>query len=113
MSKLRGKQADKMANGLTILVFGFLLLLIHLRITDHWFWVTYINNPATYFLFAGLISLWLKQQKAMGYILTGIGVMGYSDIYFNYSSQLSPFAQHAFPAAVMVVGGAMMFFAKR
>lgn len=113
MSKLRGKQADKMANGLILLVFGFILLLIHLRITDHWLWLTYINNPATYFLLAGVISLWLKREKTMGYILTSIGVIGYSDIYFNYTSQLSPYAQHAFPATVMLVGGGLMYFAKR
>ena len=59
MSKLRGKQADKMANGVTLLLFGFLFLLIQLRISDHWIWLTYIKNPATYFLIAGVVFLWL------------------------------------------------------
>ncbi|MGV8962421.1 MAG: hypothetical protein ACOH2V_03460 [Candidatus Saccharimonadaceae bacterium] len=113
MSKLKGNQADKMANGLTLLIFGFLLLLIQLRVTNHWFWMTYIRTPATYFLIAGVVSLWLKRDKSLGYILTGIGVMGYADIYFNYTSQLTQFAQHAFPMTVMLVGGALVYFAKR
>ena len=110
MAKLRGKRADKMANGLILLVFGFLLLLIQLHITNHWFWMTYIKNPATFFFVAGAISLWLKREKALGYILTGIGLIGYADIIFKWSNNLT---LHAFPLVVMAAGITMMFFAKR
>lgn len=109
MAKLRGKQADKMANGLILLVFGFLLLLIQLRITNNWFWLTYINTPATFFLVAGGISLWLKREKSFGYILTAIGVVGYADIIFKWSNKLP---LHGFPLFVMIVGITMIFFAK-
>ena len=110
MAKLRGKQADKTANGLILLIFGFLLLLTQLRITDHWFWMTYVNTPATFFFVAGAVSLWLKREKAFAYILTGIGVIGYTDIVFNWSSGLP---LHAFPLVVMVAGATLMFFAQR
>ncbi len=110
MPKLRGKRADKMANGLILLIFGFLLLLIQLRITNHWFWMTYLKNPATFFLVAGAISLWLKREKSFGYILTGIGLIGYTDIVFKWSNNLS---LHAFPLVVMVAGITLMLFAKR
>lgn len=109
MAKLHGKQADKMANGLILLTFGFLLLLIQLRIINHWFWLTYINTPATFFLIAGGISLWLKQERSFGYILTAIGVAGYADIVLKWSNKLP---LHGFPLLVMIVGVTMMFFAK-
>lgn len=109
MVRLRGKQADKMANGLILLLFGFLFLLIQLRITEHWFWLTYIKDPATYFFIAGTISLWLKREKSFGYILTGIGVIGYSDIAFKWSDNLT---LYAFAIVVMVAGITLMFFAK-
>ena len=110
MAKLRGKKADKMANGLILLIFGFLLLFNQLRITDHWFWLTYMKTPATFFFLAGAITLWLKREKAFGYILTGIGVIGYADIVFKWSNGLT---LHAFPLVVMVAGVTLMFFARQ
>lgn len=110
MTKLRGKRADKMANGLILLVFGFLLLLIQLRITNHWVWMTYVKTPATFFLLAGTISLWLKREKIFGYILTMIGLIGYSDIILKWSNNLT---LHAFPIVVMIAGTTVMLFAKR
>ncbi len=110
MAKLRGKRADKMANGLILLIFGFLLLLIQLQITNHWFWMTYLKSPATFFIVAGAISIWLKRENSFGYILTGIGLIGYTDIIFKWSNNLS---LHAFPLVVMLAGVTLMFFAKR
>ena len=110
MVKLRGKRADKMGNGLILLTFGFLLLLIQLHITTHWFWLTYIKTPVTFFFVAGTISLWLKHEKVLGYILTGIGLIGYADIIFKWSNNLT---LHAFPLVVMAAGITMMFFARR
>ena len=110
MIKLRGKKADKIANGLILLIFGFLLLLIQLRITDHWFWLTYLKTPATLFFIAGTITLWLKREKAFGYILTGIGLIGYADIAFGWSKG---FSQYSFPSIIMMVGLSLIFFAKR
>ena len=109
MVKLRAKQADKMANGLILLIFGFLFLLVQLRITDHWFWKSYINTPATFFFIVGAISLWLKREKSFGYILTGIGVIGYSNIAFRWADGLT---LYAFPIMVMLAGITLMFFAK-
>ena len=110
MFKLRGKQADRMANGVTLLLFGFLFLLIQLRVSGHWFWLTYIKNPATYFLIAGAVFLWLKREKALGYILTGIGVLGYCDITFEWSKN---YTQFAFPILIMLSGIGQIFFAKK
>ncbi len=110
MAKLSGKQAAKTANGLILLIFGFLLLLTQLRITDHWVWMTYVNTPATFFFVAGAVSLWLKREKAFAYILTGIGVIGYTDIVFNWSSDLP---LHAFSLVVMATGATLMFFARQ
>ena len=113
MAKLRAKQADKMANGLILLIFGFLFLLIQLRIIDHWLWLTYLKQPPTFFLIAGGVSLWLKREKAFGYILTGIGVIGYSDILLNWTSNYTQYAQYTFPITVMIAGILLIVFAKR
>ena len=113
MAKLRIKQADKMANGLILLIFGFLILLIQSRIINHWLWLTYIKQPPTFFIVAGVVSLWLKREKALGYILTAIGVIGYSNILFNWTNNYTQFAQYLFPMVVMISGVTLMFFAKR
>ena len=109
MAKLRGKRADKMANGLILLIVGFLLLLIQLRITNHWFWMTYVKTPPTFFFIAGTISLWLKREKYFGYILTIIGVIGYADIAFKWSNNLT---LHGFPLVVIIAGITLIFFTK-
>ncbi len=113
MAKIKVKQADKMANGLVILIFGFLFLLIQLRIIDHWLWLTYLKQPPTFFLVAGVISVWLKREKALGYILTGIGVIGYSDIFLNWTSNYTPYTQYTFPVIVMIAGILLIVSAKR
>lgn len=113
MAKIKGKQADKMANGLVILIFGFLFLLIQLRIIDHWLWLTYLKQPPTFFLVAGVVSVWLKREKALGYILTGIGAIGYSDIFLNWTSNYTSYTQYTFPVIVMTAGILLIVFAKR
>ena len=113
MAKIKVKQADKMANGLVILIFGFLFLLIQLRIIDHWLWLTYLKQPPTFFLVAGVISVWLKREKALGYILTGIGAIGYSDIFLNWTSNYTSYTQYTFPVIVMTAGILLIVFAKR
>lgn len=113
MAKIKVKQADKMANGLVILIFGFLFLLIQLRIIDHWLWLTYLKQPPTFFLVAGVISVWLKREKALGYILTGIGAIGYSDIFLNWTSNYTPYTQYTFPVIVMTAGILLIVSAKR
>ncbi len=113
MAKIKVKQADKMANGLVILIFGFLFLLIQLRIIDHWLWLTYLKQPPTFFLVAGVVSVWLKREKALGYILTGIGAIGYSDIFLNWTSNYTPYTQYTFPVIVMTAGILLIVSAKR
>ena len=113
MAKLRTKQADKMANGLILLIFGFFFFFIQSRIINHWLWLTYIKQPPTFFIVAGVVSLWLKREKALGYILTAIGVIGYSNILFNWTNNYTQFAQYLFPMIVMISGVTLMFFAKR
>ena len=113
MAKIKVKQADKMANGLVILIFGFLFLLIQLRIIDHWLWLTYLKQPPTFFLVAGVVSVWLKREKALGYILTGIGAIGYSDIFLNWTSNYTSDTQYTFPVIVMIAGILLIVFAKR
>ena len=113
MAKIKVKQADKMANGLVILIFGFLFLLIQLRIIDHWLWLTYLKQPPTFFLVAGVVSVWLKREKALGYILTGIGAIGYSNIFLNWTSNYTPYTQYTFPVIVMTAGILLIVSAKR
>ena len=113
MAKIKVKQADKIANGLVILIFGFLFLLIQLRIIDHWLWLTYLKQPPTFFLVAGVVSVWLKREKALGYILTGIGAIGYSDIFLNWTSNYTPYTQYTFPVIVMTAGILLIVSAKR
>lgn len=109
MAKLRAQQADRMANGLILLIFGFLFLLIELRIINHWLWKSYISSPATFFVIAGLLSVWLKRKKTLGYILTTIGVFGYADLLFHWSGR---FSLYAFPSVVMATGVIMIIFTK-
>lgn len=107
MKIFRGKRADRTANGMVLVLFAFLLLLKQLHIFNNWFWMQYVNQPATYFLLAGLTFIWIKRQKHLGYVLTAIAIIGYSNIMFGWANAITP---HAFPIAILIIGVLIIFF---
>ena len=78
------KQSDKMAWGMTLLAFGVLILLDRLGITQMLPFARFLLSAGTYFLVAGIIFLIYKREKTLGIVLSVIGVILHSDIFFGW-----------------------------
>ena len=110
MSNISDKESDKVAWGATLLVFGLLILLDKMGVTDNLPFTDFIQSTGTYFLAAGIIFLILKREKTLGIVFTAVGLVIHSDVFFgwmhNYRSLLIPFA-------LIVVGVVMVLTAKK
>lgn len=101
MSSQYNKQSDKMAWGVTLLVFGGLILLDKLGITQMLPFARFLQSAGTYFLAAGIIFLIYKREKTMGLVLSIIGVIIHSDIFFGW---MRTYQNLFVPIALLVVG---------
>lgn len=95
------KQSDKMAWGVTLLVFGVLILLDKLGITDMLPFAKFLQSAGTYFLSAGIIFLIYKREKSIGIVLSAIGIIIHSDLFFGW---MSTYRSLLVPIALLVVG---------
>ncbi|NLX80019.1 MAG: hypothetical protein GXZ03_00410 [Proteiniphilum sp.] len=94
-------QSDKMAWGMTLLVFGALILLDKLGITAKLPFASFLQSAGTYFLSAGIIFLIYKREKTMGIVLSAIGVIIHSDLFFGW---MHAYRSLLVPIALLVVG---------
>ena len=97
-------QSDKMAWGMTLIVFGALILLDKLGITAKLPFASFLQSAesaGTYFLSAGIIFLIYKREKTMGIVLSAIGVIIHSDLFFGW---MHAYRSLLVPIALLVVG---------
>lgn len=95
------KQSDKLAWGVTLLAFGCLILLEKLGITQMLPFARFLQSAGTYFLTAGIIFLIYKREKTMGLVLTVIGIIIHSDLFFGW---MKVYQNLFVPIALLVVG---------
>lgn len=95
------KRSDKMAWGVTLLAFGFLILLDKLGITGHLPFADFIQSAGTYFLVAGIIFLIYKKEKMLGLVFTVIGLIIHSDVFFGW---MRDYRNLMLPVALLVIG---------
>ncbi len=95
------RQSDKMAWGVTLLVFGALILLEKLGITQMLPFAKFFQSAGTYFLAAGIVFLIYKREKTMGLVLSIIGVAIHSDIFFGW---MHTYRNLFVPIALLVIG---------
>lgn len=104
------RQSDRLAWGISLLIIGILYLIDKTGIIANVPYVNLLTNGGTYFLVAGIVFLIYKKEKAFGIILTAIGLVIHSDLFFgwmkNYSNLIVPFA-------LIVAGLLLIIFGKK
>lgn len=104
------KESDKLVWGVTLLVFGILILLDKAGITDNLPITNFIQSPGTYFLAAGIIFLLFKKEKTLGIVLTAVGAVIHSDYFFH---SIREYRNLFIPVALILVGIVMVLNAKK
>lgn len=92
-----------MAWGISLLIFGGLILLDKIGITGSLpsMLASFLRNPGTYFLSAGIVFLMYKREKTMGLVLSIIGVIFHSDVFFGW---MKSYQNLLVPIALLIVG---------
>lgn len=95
------RRSDKMAWGMTFLVFGILILMEKLGITQSLPFASFLSSTGTYFLAAGIIFLIYKQEKTLGLVFTIIGLIIHSDLFFGW---MHIYRKLVLPLSLLTVG---------
>ena len=95
------KRSDKMAWGVTLLAFGVLILFDKLGVTDNLPFTDFIQSVGTYFLVAGVIFLIYRKEKTSGLVLTVIGLIIHSDVFFGW---MRDYRNLLLPIALLAIG---------
>lgn len=95
------KRSDKMAWGVTLLAFGVLILFDKLGVTDNLPFTDFIQSVGTYFLVAGVIFLIYRKEKTLGLVLTVIGLIIHSDVFFGW---MRDYRNLLLPIALLAIG---------
>ena len=90
-----------MAWGVTFLVFGILIMLDKLGITQALPFAGFLTDTGTYFLAAGIIFLIYKTDKTLGLVFTVIGLIIHSDLFFGW---MHTYRKLMLPIALLAVG---------
>lgn len=101
---------DRLSYGLTLMVFGLLYLLDKIGILDRIPYGNKLMSIGSLFLIAGIIFLCTRVDKKMGLILTGIGVVINSDLFFGW---MQSYSNLIVPILLIVVGVIMVLTSKR
>ena len=95
------KQSDKTAWGVTLLVFGVIILLEKLGVSQFMPFFNFLTSTGSYFLIAGVIFLIFKKEKTLGLVLTIVGVIIHSDFFFGW---LKAYRAMMLPLALIAIG---------
>lgn len=100
---------DRLAYGLTIMIFGILFLLDKIGILDKIPYASNLVNIGTLCLIAGIVFLCTKVEKKIGIILTIVGVIINSDFFFgwmrSYSNLIVP--------VILIIAGLIMILSTK
>lgn len=108
MRSRRNKSGDKLAYGLSFLFFGLLFLFSSLGLFTALHVDKYVMDWRNFFLYAGIIFIAAKKEKALGLTLLAIGVaIRYNHLLYSW---LPSFYPAYFWPVVMIVTGAILLF---
>lgn len=103
------KKDNRLAWGVSLLIFGCIFLLRQLHVIPAEI-AAYIFDVKSYLLIIGVIFLIFHNTKSIGWILIGLGVLfGMSDIVRFTKS----FAEYIWPSLLIIAGGILVFGKKR
>ena len=101
---------NRLAYGLTILVFGVLFLLDKVGVLSHIPYGKEFISIGSLFLVAGIIFLLTKTEKKMGLVLAGVGIIINSDLFFGW---MRNYSNLVVPVILIVVGMIMVLTSKK
>lgn len=80
----RNSTGDRLAYGLTVMIYGVLFLLQKTGVLSHIPYVSYLVSVGSFFLIAGIVFLSTKAEKTTGIVFTAVGVILCLDMFFNW-----------------------------
>lgn len=104
------KSDNKLAYGLTIMVFGLIFLLDRTGILHKIPHGEVLTGVGTLFLIAGIIFLITRAEKALGIILTAIGVIINADFFFGW---MTHYSNLIVPIILIVAGLVLVLLSRR
>lgn len=104
------RSSDKLAWGVVLIAFGILILVDRLNLFADSAVITFLHSPGTYFLLAGIIFLIFKPEKMLGIVLTAVGLIIHSDLFFGW---MTSYRSYMIPVILLIVGIIMVLNARR
>jgi hypothetical protein len=90
----RKNTGDRLAYGLTVMIFGVLFLLQRTHVLDKIPYASYLVSIGGFCLIAGIVFLSMQAERTSGIVLTVVGAIICSDFFFNwmhsYSNLITP-----------------------
>ena len=106
----RTSTGDRLAYGLTILIFGVLFLLDKTGILSQIPYADRLVHLGSLFLIAGIVFLSTKAEKVTGIVLTVIGVILNADLFFGW---MKSYSNLIVPILLIVAGLILVLTAKK
>lgn len=99
-----------MAWGVILIAFGVLIMLDRMGISSDNTIMAFLRSPGTYFLLAGIIFLIFKPEKTLGIVLTVVGLIIHSDLFFGW---MNNYRSYMIPLILVIAGVIMVWNARR
>ena len=104
------RQSDRLAWGISLFLIGILYLIDKTGVINNLPFANVLTSAGTYFLIAGITFLIYKKEKATGIILTVIGLIIHSDLFFSW---MKNYSNLIVPLALIVAGLLLIIFGKK
>ncbi|MDH6353911.1 high-affinity K+ transport system ATPase subunit B [Dysgonomonas sp. PH5-45] len=95
---------NRLAYGLTIMVYGIVFLLSETGILAKIPYIQHLTGIGSLFMIAGIVFLCFKTEKTIGIILTAIGVVINISLFFGWPKPYS----YLFAPLLLIIAGLIM-----
>ena len=104
------KSKDSLSYGITILIFGALILLDKIGLLPTLPYVGDLISVGIFFLIAGIVFLSTQPQKMLGWVFLGIGILLNADLFFGW---MESYSKLIVPIVLIIAGIILVFTAKK
>lgn len=104
------KSSDSLSYGITILIFGILILLDKIGILPTLPYIGNLISIGFFFLIAGIVFLLTQPKKVLGWVFLGIGILLNSDLFFGW---MHNYSKLIVPIGLVIVGIILVFTARK
>lgn len=106
----KNNKNDRLAYGLSILIFGLIFLLSKTGILSHIPYGSEFMSIGAFFLISGIIFLLTSANKTLGIIFTLVGLIIKSDLFFGW---IHSYSKLIVPILLIIVGLSMVLTSKK